>query len=126
MKSLKFEKDYPAFLRQIKDKIYKARYESMKRVNKALIGIYRDIGKAIIGKQEKLGWGKAVVESLAEDLQKEFPGLKGFSAANLWRMRNFYLSYQSNKELATMSREISWSHNMAIMEKCKHGFRQGR
>jgi hypothetical protein len=48
-----------------------------------------------VAKQEKLGWGKAIVENLAKDLQKEFPGIQGFSSANLWRMRNFYLTYPS-------------------------------
>ena len=88
MNNLEFAKDYSIFPGQIKEKIYKAQYEALKKVNKALIGLYRDIGKAIVAKQEKLSWGKAVVESLAGDLQKEFPGLKGFSARNLWNMRN--------------------------------------
>ncbi len=119
MNHLKFEKDYAAFLRQVKEKIYKAQYDALKKVNKSLIGLYWDIDKLIVNKQEKLGWGKAVVENLAVDLQQEFPGIKGFSAANLWRMRNFYLSFKDDEKLATMSREISWSHNVAIMEKCK-------
>jgi predicted nuclease of restriction endonuclease-like (RecB) superfamily len=52
-------------------------------------------------------------------LQKEFPEVKGFSAANLWRMRNFYLSYFDKTNLAPLVREISWSKNIVIMEKCK-------
>jgi len=119
MNNLKLAQEYSAFLRQIKEKIYKAQYDALKKVNKALIKLYWDIGETIVAKQETLGWGKAVVENLAKDLQMEFPGLKGFSSANLWRMRNFYLVYSNNKNLATMSREISWSHNVAIMEKCK-------
>ena len=56
---------------------------------------------------------------LSDELQKEFPGAKGYSAANLWRMRNFYLTYKDSKKLAPMVREISWSNNVVIMEKCK-------
>ena len=52
-------------------------------------------------------------------LQKEFPGAKGYSAANLWRMRNFYLTYRDSEKLAPLVREISWSNNIIIMEKCK-------
>ncbi len=52
-------------------------------------------------------------------MQKEFPGAKGYSSANLWRMRNFYLSYKDSKKLAPLVREISWTNNLAILEKCK-------
>lgn len=77
-----------------------------------------------MAKQNTLGWGKAIVETLAKDLQKEFPGIQGFSSANLWRMRNFYLTYQQNKKLAPMAREISWTKNVVIMERCKDDIRR--
>ena len=77
-----------------------------------------------MAKQEKLSWGKSVVESLAKDLQKEFPGMQGFSSANLWRMRNFYIAYQKNEKLAPMVREISWTKNIIILERCKDDIRR--
>jgi predicted nuclease of restriction endonuclease-like (RecB) superfamily len=64
------------------------------------------------------------VETLAKDLQKEFPGMHGFSSANLWRMRNFYLTYNPNEKLAPMVREISWTKNVIIMERCKDDIRR--
>ena len=60
-----------------------------------------------------------MVEILAQELQLEFPRVKGFSAANLWRMRNFYSNYCENEKLAPLVREISWSKNIIIMERCK-------
>ena len=75
-------------------------------------------------KQDELGWGKAIVETLAKDLQKEFPGVQGFSSANLWRMRNFHLTYCSNEKLAPLVREISWTKNVIIMERCKDDIRR--
>lgn len=59
-----------------------------------------------------------MVETLANDLQVEFPGIGGFSAANLWRMRLFYSLYAGDVKLAPMVREIGWMHNL-IIEKCK-------
>ena len=60
--------------------------------------MYWDIGKKITEKQNNHGWGKSVVENLALDLQKEFPGIQGFSSRNIWYMRNFYMQYsQSTK-----------------------------
>ena len=61
----------------------------------------------IVERQEEEGLGKSVVKMLSEDLQKEFSGIKGFSAANLWRMRNFHLTYRENEKLAPQVREIS-------------------
>ena len=64
-------------------------------------------------------WGKSVVERLSEDLQIEFPGISGFSASNLWRMKMFFEAYCQNQKLAQLVREIGWSHNITIMEMCK-------
>ena len=111
---------YQSFVKEIKEKIYKAQYKALKSVNLELISLNWDIGKSIDKKQEQLGWGKSVVENLSKDLQKEFPGIHGFSSQNLWRMRRFYLAYQDNTKLAPLVREIGWSHNIAIFEKCKH------
>lgn len=69
--------EYKTFLKEIKERIHKAQYDAFKAVNKELITLYWDIGKSIVGKQNKLGWGKAIVETLAKDLQKEFPGIQG-------------------------------------------------
>ena len=110
---------YKDFLIEIKSLIYRRQYEAMKAVNKELINLYWEIGEEIHNQQKEKGWGKSIVEILAKELQLEFPGVKGFSAANLWRMRNFYLNYYEHKKLAPMVREISWSKNIVIMERCK-------
>ena len=73
----------------------------------------------IVERQKGETWGKSVVERLAKDLQVESPGIGGFSASNLWRMRFFYQSYSDNPKLAPLVREIGWSHNIVIMEKSK-------
>ena len=64
-------------------------------------------------------YGDSHIVAYVNELQKEFPGAKGYSAANLWRMRNFYLTYYESEKLAPLVREISWSNNVVIMEKCK-------
>jgi predicted nuclease of restriction endonuclease-like (RecB) superfamily len=88
-------------------------------VNKELIQLYWDIGKMIVEKQEKLGWGKSVVETLASDLRKEFPEMMGFSSRNLWNMRDLFLEYKDLQILQPMVAEISWSKNILILNKCK-------
>lgn len=110
---------YGALLSDIKQRIRSAQYQALRAVNRELIALYWDIGSLIVTRQEGETWGKAVVQTLAADLRTEFPGITGFSASNLWRMKLFYETYQASEKLAPMVREIGWSHNLAIMEKCK-------
>src|SRR4030066_989028 len=111
--------EYRTFFKEIKERIHKAQYDAFKSVNKELINLYWDIGKSIVAKQEKLGWGKSIVETLARDLQKEFPGIQGFSVQNLWNMRQFYLAYKDKLKLQPMVGEISWTKNVIIMQSRK-------
>lgn len=122
---------YGAFIKDIKELVRHHQYDALKNVNKELISLYWEIGKQIDTQQHERGWGKSVVEELSRELQKEFPGVQGFSARNLWRMRDFYIEYSQNIILPTaatetggskmppMVAEISWSKNCIIIEKCK-------
>ena len=51
---------------------------------------------------------------LASDLQREFSGVGGFSASNLWRMKAFFETYQGIEKLAPLVRKIGWSHNSFV------------
>lgn len=112
--------EYKKFFLDIKERIRQAQYEALRTVNKQLIALYWDIGRMILERQQKFGWGKAIVENLSHDLHNEFPGVQGFSARNLWYMRNFYSAYYENKKLQPLVAEIAWAHNLVIMEKCKN------
>ncbi len=116
---IKTDSEYKSFVEDIKKRVRASQYEALKAVNKELIALYWDIGREITDKQKKLGWGKSVVESLAGDLQKEFPGIKGFSSQNLWYMRQFYGEYQGSSILQPMVGEISWTKHLVIMGQCK-------
>ncbi len=110
---------YLELLADIKQRIRSAQYEALKAVNTEMIALYWDIGKSIIEKQTNAGWGKSVVEKLSGDLQAEFPGIRGFSAPNLWLMRQFYEEYKDKEILQSLIREIAWTHHTVIMSKCK-------
>ena len=111
--------EYNNFVVEIKNKIKDSQYEAMKAVNKALISLYWGIGKEIYNQQQEKGWGKSIVEVLAKEIKKDFPDTQGFSARNLWRMRNLYVEYKDNEILPPLVAEISWTKNIVIMEKCK-------
>ena len=99
--------------------IERARENAFRTVNRELISMYWDIGKYVSGKVKSDGWGKSVVADFARFIQAERPDIKGFSASNIWRMRQFYETYRDNEKLATLSREITWSNNLLIMSRSK-------
>ena len=113
------QNDYAILFNNIKNRVRSSQYEAFKAVNKALITLYWDIGSLIVERQEDAGSGKSIVAQLAKDLRTEFPNARGFSASNLWRMRQFYKIYADNEKLAPLVREIGWSHNIVIFERCK-------
>jgi hypothetical protein len=81
--------DYQHLLRDIKSRIRAAQIRASLSVNRELIKLYWDVGEMIVGRQRIEGWGKSIVDMLAVDLQKNFPGIEGFSPRNIWRMRPF-------------------------------------
>ena len=111
--------EYANLLADVRERIRSAQYDALRAVNKELIGLYWDIGRMIEQRQQGETWGKSVVASLARDLQQEVPGIGGFSASNLWRMKLFYAAYAQSEKLAPMVREIGWTHNLMVLEKCK-------
>jgi len=75
-------------------------------INVAMIDTYWAVGELLSNKVANAGWGKGVVEELARWLAAQAPELKGFSASNLWRMRQFYEVYRDDKALAPLVREL--------------------
>jgi len=111
--------DYTHLLAEVKERIRSARVAALRAVNTELVGLYWDLGRMIVDRQEQSGWGKSVVERLSQDLRREFPGVAGFSVQNLWYMRQFHLEYREHEKLQRLVGEIAWSHNLVIMGKCK-------
>ncbi|NRT14902.1 putative nuclease of restriction endonuclease-like (RecB) superfamily [Flavobacterium sp. 28A] len=96
-----------------------ARYNAFKAVNTELINLYWEIGKYITTRTQNEGWGKATVQQLAQFIQTQEPNLKGFSDKNLWRMKQFYETYNDSPKLAPLVRELSWTNNVLIFGKAK-------
>ena len=111
--------DYAALLAEVKERVRAAQYAALRAVNKELVALYWDIGRMIEERQRGGTWGKSIVTNLAGDLQQEFPGIQGFSAQNLWYMRQFYLAYHGHEKLQPLVGEISWAKHLAILGKCK-------
>ena len=110
------ENDYFQTIQVIKEKIHSSQYIAIKYVNKELILLYWNIGNVILKNSE---WGNKFIDTLAKDIKCEFPELKGFSVRNLKYMRKFAELYADVEFLQTVSAQITWSHNIEIMNKVK-------
>lgn len=100
------DKAYLDFLTELKSRIARARLSAARAVNRELLELYWDMGLAIKEKQTAHGWGEAVVENIARDLLSVYPGNTGFSASNLWRMRQAIDVYTAPDFLAQVVREV--------------------
>ncbi len=110
------EKDYFQTIQKIKEQIQSSQYKAIKSVNKELILLYWNIGNVILKNSE---WGSKFIDNLAKDIKIEFPALKGFSVRNLKYMRKFAELYTDFEFVQTVSAQISWSHNIEIINKVK-------
>lgn len=102
---------------EIRTLIQKAKNNAFHAVNVHLIDLYWEIGRFISGKIQSSEWGEGIVNNLSEYLKKSEPEMKGFSAQNLWRMKQFYETYYKNEKLSPLVREISWTNNLIILSK---------
>lgn len=88
-------------------------------VNRELIDLYLGIGEYVSKKVDAEAWGRQTVKTLAEFLSQNYSDVKGFSAQNIWRMKQFYETYRDDEKLSALSRELSWSNNCIIFSRAK-------
>jgi len=118
-------KEYVQVLSSLKKQIKEAQIKAVFSVNKEMLKLYWAIGKIIAEKQEANGWGTGVVEKLAEDLQKAFPDIGGFSRTNVFRMKAFFIAYEKIPQAVGQIEDlvifsIPWGHNAVLLEKIKN------
>ena len=91
-----------------------------KKVNEELIALYWDFGKYISIKINDAKWGNKIVDKLEEFMKREYPTLKGFNRAGIYRMKQFYETYNQYPEIvSTLLRQISWSNHIQILSSTK-------
>lgn len=109
----------PQGFREVLALIERARQRAFHAVNTELIDLYWQVGEFICSRIASDGWGKSTIVSLAAYIRRREPNARGFSAQNLWRMRQFYETWSGEKKLSALLRELSWTNNLLIMGKCK-------
>lgn len=132
--------DYAATLRSLKKRIADAQVRAALRANREMLALYWDIGRTIADKQEDERWGARVVDRLAEDLSRAFPGVSGLSRANLYRMRAFYAAHpeeivaqpvrrfrtgktspeivaQPVRQMPASVADLPWGHHVVLLQR---------
>ena len=104
---------------EIVNLIQSARQQAFQTVNTTLIELYWHVGEFISRKIENAEWGDGVVEQLAAYIARTQPGLRGFTRPNLFRMRQFYVTYRNNEKVSALLRQLTWTHNLIILSQSK-------
>ena len=99
--------------------IRSGRTKAFEVVNLALMETYWTVGGYLCRKVVQAGWGKGVVKELAGWLQTQAPEVKGFSAQNLWRMKQFHEMFSADEKLSALPRVLSWTHYCILLGQCK-------
>jgi hypothetical protein len=112
--------DYHRALEAIKQRIQSSQTRAVLAVNAELLSLYWDIGRQLHAWQHERAWGSAVVEQMASDLQKSYPGIKGFSRSSLFAMRQFYAFFGSQFEIVPQPvGQLPWGHVRTMLAKVK-------
>lgn len=111
--------DYAAFVEAIKGRIRSAQLRAAVAVNRELVLLYWQIGREILERQRRQGWGAKVIDRLATDLRHAFPELKGFSARNLKYMRALAEAFPDPQFVQEVLAQITWYHAITLLDKVK-------
>ena len=109
--------DYSALLDDLKKRIAGERLRIILSANAAMILLYWDIGRSILERQAKEGWGTRVIDRLSNDLREAFPDMKGLSPRNLKYMRAFAEAWPDRAIVQQLAAQIPWFHNCLILDK---------
>ena len=111
--------DYGAWLAELKALIHTAQQRASLAVNREMVLLYWQIGRDILARQDREGWGAKVIERLAQDLRNAFPNMKGFSRANLMYMRAFADAWPAGEIVQQAVGQLPWGHNLVLLTKLK-------
>ena len=99
--------------------ISQSRQNALKKVNEELIQMYWKVGEYLSTESIKASFGDAYINTVVEEIQNAFPGIKGFNRRGLYRMKKFYETYADDEFVTTLLSQISWSNHLAIISKAK-------
>src|SRR6478752_4562354 len=96
-----------------------ARARAYQAVNTELVDLYWQLGAYLSQKIESAEWGDGVVDELATTIARRYPGMRGYTRPNLFRMRQFYDAYRGSQKVSALLRQLPWTHHMIILGQVK-------
>lgn len=108
---------YAKTLADIKRRIQRERIRVVLAANSAMVQLYWDIGRTIMERQGREGWGARVIDRLSADLQKRFPDMTGLSPRNLKYMRAFAAAWPDPEIVQRVVAQLPWRQNIALLER---------
>ncbi len=112
-------RDYAETLSAIKRRIQQERLRVVLAANSAMVLLYWDIGRMILDRQQREGWGARVIDRLAADLREGYPDMKGFSARNLLFMRSFAEACPDAAKVKQLVSQLPWGHVIRLLQRVK-------
>ena len=112
-------RDYAETLSAIKQRIQQERLRVVLTANSAMVLLYWDIGRMILDRQQREGWGARVIDRLAADLREGYPDMKGFSARNLLFMRSFAEACPDAEKVKQLVSQLPWGHVIRLLQRVK-------
>lgn len=106
-----------SIIENIKSEIRAAQYRATIHANSDLLLLYYDIGTLI---NEYKTWGNKFIDNLSYDIQIAIPERQGYSVRNLKYMAKFSARFSDRKIVQEMLAQITWYHNIALMDKVKN------
>ena len=106
------DKEYVQWIHDIKQRYRNSQIKAAVKVNSEQLLFNWQLGRDLVELATEEKWGKGVVEQVSLDLQAEFPGVKGFSARNLWFMKQWYAFYALNNKAVGLIENLE--NNVAI------------
>jgi len=97
-----------------------ARRRAYQAINTELVDLYWELGKYISKKIASAEWGDGVVDELAATIANRYPGMRGYTRRNLFRMRQFYDAYEGNKKVSPLVTQLPWTHHLILLSQTKH------
>jgi len=111
--------DYRRWLAELKQRVERTRLRAVTSVNRELVTLYWQIGREILDRQQRQGWGAAVVDRLARDLKAAFPDMRGFSPRNLKYMRSLAQAWPDAEFVQQPAAQLPWFHLCTLLDKVK-------
>jgi predicted nuclease of restriction endonuclease-like (RecB) superfamily len=108
---------YAAGLADLKSRIQRARSQATLVVNQELVHLYHQLGREILDRQRRQGWGAKVIDRLAVDLRAAFPDMKGLSSSNLKYMRFFAELCPALQFGQQPADQLPWFHIVTLLTK---------